>query len=80
MTTDARPSGQPDRRIAGLGSIYGKTVRDSRRAAIVVGGLAAMFMIGTGAPYAPRISQRWSSGGVHRQPDRVAAGDPRPAR
>jgi ABC-2 type transport system permease protein len=36
----------------GLGSIYGKTVRDSRRAAILVGGVAALFVIATGAPYA----------------------------
>ena len=39
-------------RVAGLGTIYGKTVRDSRRAALVIGGLAALFMIGTGAPFA----------------------------
>jgi ABC-2 type transport system permease protein len=39
-------------RVAGLGTIYGKTVRDSRRAAIAVGGLAALFMLGTGAPFA----------------------------
>jgi ABC-2 type transport system permease protein len=35
----------------GLRSIYAKTVRDSRRAAIVVGGVAGLFMVGTGAPY-----------------------------
>jgi ABC-2 type transport system permease protein len=35
----------------GLGSIFGKTVRDSRSAALVVGGLAGLFMMGTGAPY-----------------------------
>ncbi len=45
----ARPG--PRARLMGLGSIYGKTVRDSRRAAIVVGGVAALFMLGTGAPY-----------------------------
>jgi ABC-2 type transport system permease protein len=38
-------------RVAGLGTIYGKTIRDSRRAALVVGGIAALFMLGTGAPY-----------------------------
>ena len=38
-------------RLLGLGSIYGKTLRDSRRAAIVVGGIAGLFMFGTGAPY-----------------------------
>ena len=54
MTTDARvldPAEPVVARIVGLGSIYGKTVRDSRRAALVVGGVAALFMIGTGAPY-----------------------------
>lgn len=35
----------------GLRSIYAKTVRDSRRAALVVGLVAGLFMIGTGAPY-----------------------------
>lgn len=45
----ARPG--PRARLMGLGTIYGKTVRDSRRAALVVGGLAALFMLGTGAPY-----------------------------
>ncbi len=45
-------------RLAGLGTIYGKTVRDGRRAALVVGGMAALFMVGTGAPYgfAPEFS------------------------
>ncbi len=38
-------------RIIGLGSIYGKTLRDSLRAAIVVGGVAGLFMVGTGAPF-----------------------------
>jgi ABC-2 type transport system permease protein len=42
----------PWARVAGLGSIYGKTVRDSRRAALVIGGVAALFMLGTGAPFA----------------------------
>jgi ABC-2 type transport system permease protein len=53
MTADARiltgPS--PWSRVIGLGSIYGKTVRDSLRAALVVGGVASLFMFGTGAPY-----------------------------
>ena len=45
-------------RLLGLGSIYGKTVRDSRRAAIVVGGVTGLFMLGAGAPYgaAPEFS------------------------
>jgi ABC-2 type transport system permease protein len=53
MTTEAvvltRPS--PWARVAGLGTIYGKTIRDSRRAALLVGGVAAFFMFATGAPY-----------------------------
>ena len=42
----------------GIGTVYGKTVRDSRRAALVVGGVAALFMFGAGAPYgaAPEFS------------------------
>ncbi len=45
-------------RVAGLGTVYGKTVRDGRRAALVFGGVAALFMFGTGAPYgfAPEFS------------------------
>ena len=35
----------------GLRSIYSKTVRDSRRAALGVGLVAGLFMLGTGAPY-----------------------------
>jgi polyether ionophore transport system permease protein len=60
VTIDARVFTRPRpwARIAGLGTIYGKTIRDSRRAALVVGGIAALFMIGTGAPYgfAPEFS------------------------
>ena len=35
----------------GLRSIYAKTVRDSRRAALLVGGLGGLFMLATAAPY-----------------------------
>ena len=35
----------------GLRSIFAKTVRDSRRAALLVGGLGGLFMLATGAPY-----------------------------
>ncbi len=38
-------------RVMGLGSIFGKTIRDSRRAALVVGIVGGLFMIATGAPY-----------------------------
>jgi ABC-2 type transport system permease protein len=48
----------PWSRIVGLGSIYAKTVRDSRRAALVVGLVAGLFMLATAAPYgaAPEFS------------------------
>ena len=48
----------PLTRLVGLGTIYGKTVRDSVRAAIVVGAVAGLFMVGTGVPYgaAPEFS------------------------
>ena len=53
MTAGVRVLTRPGRlaRIAGLGSVFGKTVHDSRRAAIVVGLVAGLFMIGTGVPY-----------------------------
>lgn len=35
----------------GLGSVYAKTVRDSRRAALIAGALAGLFMLATAAPY-----------------------------
>jgi ABC-2 type transport system permease protein len=59
MTVDARVLTRPGpiARIAGLGTIYGKTVRDSWRAGLVIGGVSALFMIGTGVPYgAPEFS------------------------
>jgi ABC-2 type transport system permease protein len=48
----------PFARVLGIGSVYGKTLRDSLIAAIVVGGVAGLFMFGTGAPYgaAPEFS------------------------
>jgi ABC-2 type transport system permease protein len=55
MAVDIRPLGagraMPWSRVMGLRSIYAKTVRDSRRAAIVVGGLGGLFMLATAAPY-----------------------------
>ena len=38
-------------RLLGLGSIYGKTLRDSRRAILLVGVLGGGFMLLTAAPY-----------------------------
>ena len=53
MTAEARALTRPGpgSRILGLGTIYGKTLRDSLRAALVVGGIASLFMLGTGVPY-----------------------------
>lgn len=55
MATDVRllraRRDMPWARVMGLRSIYAKTVRDSRRAALVVGGLGGLFMLATGAPY-----------------------------
>ena len=53
MTADVRVLTRPGpwSRVVGLGTIYGKTVRDSLRAALVVGGVASLFMLGTGIPY-----------------------------
>jgi polyether ionophore transport system permease protein len=56
MSADAealpgRSRSWPWARVMGLGSIYAKTVRDSRRAAIVVGVLAGLFMLATATPY-----------------------------
>lgn len=46
----ARP--RPWSRVMGLSSIYAKTLRDSRRAALVVGFMGGLFMLATAAPIA----------------------------
>ena len=55
MAVDVRPLGRgrsmPWSRVMGLRSIYAKTVRDSRRAALVVGGVGGLFMLATAAPF-----------------------------
>jgi polyether ionophore transport system permease protein len=53
VTAEARALTRPGpwSRVAGLGTIYGKTVRDSLRAALVVGGVCGFFMLATGAPF-----------------------------
>ena len=45
------PRSMPWSRVMGLRSVYAKTVKDSRRAALLVGLVAGGFMFGTGAPY-----------------------------
>ncbi len=47
----ASPRSMPWSRVMGLTSIYAKTVRDSRRAALAVGGIGGLFMFITAAPY-----------------------------
>ena len=42
---------RPWSRVMGLGTIFGKTLRDSRRAALVVGVVGGLFMLLTAAPY-----------------------------
>jgi polyether ionophore transport system permease protein len=44
-----RPSARS--RLFGLGSVYGKTLRDSRRAVLLVGLAAGAFMLATATPY-----------------------------
>jgi ABC-2 type transport system permease protein len=55
MAVDVRPLGagraMPWSRVMGLRSIYAKTVRDSRRAALLVGGMGGLFMLATAAPF-----------------------------
>src|SRR5688500_17778719 len=55
MAVEVRPlrAGRvmPWSRVMGPRSIYAKTVRDSRRAALVVGGVGGLFMLATAAPY-----------------------------
>lgn len=41
----------PWSRIMGLGSVYAKTVRDSRRAALIAGIVGGLTMLATAAPY-----------------------------
>ncbi len=43
---------RPWSRVIGLASIYGKTLRDSRRAALIVGFMGGLFMLATAAPIA----------------------------
>jgi ABC-2 type transport system permease protein len=59
MTADARrqPAATPatiplSRRLYGLGSLFGKTLRDSRRAIILVGGWIALLLLISGAAVA----------------------------
>ena len=42
------PRVRPGHRVPGLGGVYGKTLRDSRRAALVVGGLLGLIVVAGG--------------------------------
>ena len=72
----------PWSRVAGLGTIYGKTVRDSWRAALVVGGVAVA--VHDRDRRAVRVRAGVLDGRapprVHRRPDLAAARAARPAR
>jgi ABC-2 type transport system permease protein len=62
MTAEARPlptqlSIPLRRRLFGLGSIFGKTLRDSRRAILIVGGFLAMLILVSGA----FVSSTWGT-------------------
>jgi ABC-2 type transport system permease protein len=65
MTVDARALRTPGRtgasltsRLFGLGSVFGKTLRDSRRAILIVGLAAGGFMLVTAAPMALQFGTR----------------------
>ncbi len=45
------PRARPWSRIYGLGTVYGKTLRDSRLAVIIVAGLVAAFLLSGGAAF-----------------------------
>lgn len=62
MTADARPlpsqlSISLRRRLFGLGSIFGKTLRDSRRAILIVGGFLSLLILISGA----FVSSTWGT-------------------
>jgi ABC-2 type transport system permease protein len=68
MTADVRPAavtrpvGLPAR-LVGLGSVFGKSVRDGRRGALVVGGLASIMMfVGAAA-----LAAEWSTADQRRE-------------
>jgi ABC-2 type transport system permease protein len=47
---------RPWSRVMGLRSIYAKTVRDSRRAALIAGGIGGLLMLATAAPYGTQFT------------------------
>jgi ABC-2 type transport system permease protein len=62
MTADARPMTAPRhipirRRIYGFGSLFGKTLRDSRRAILIVAGFLALMIVVSGA----FVSSQWGT-------------------
>ena len=64
-------------RIYGLGSVFGKTLRDSRRATILVGGVLALMLIGIGAAIISQFStvqSRQEMGDVIRAVPPILAG------
>ncbi len=62
MTAEARPMTAPvpvplTQRLLGLGSIFGKTLRDSRRAVLIVGGFLSVLILVSGA----FVSSTWGT-------------------
>ncbi len=66
-SASAVATARPWSRVMGLGTIFGKTLRDSRRAALIVGIVGGLFMIVTAAPYGTEFTTPAS-----RAPVRVA--------
>jgi len=64
-------------RIYGFGSVFAKTLRDSRRATILVGGVLALMLIGIGAAIISQFStvqSRQEMGDVIRAVPPILAG------
>ncbi|MBA3236053.1 MAG: ABC transporter permease subunit, partial [Chloroflexi bacterium] len=59
------PAERPWSQLMGLRSVYAKTVRDSRRAALVVGLLAGLLLLATGIPYG--VSPEFSTLALRQQ-------------
>ena len=76
----------PWSRVYGLGSVYAKTLRDSRRAVFIMSGLLAVTMFGAAAQYGKAYNTPQARAGfvdiVHRFPGVLAGvyGTPSPAR
>lgn len=86
LSPHARPASvSPWSRVYGLGSVYAKTLRDSRRALLVMSGLLAVAMFGAAAQYGKAYDTPQSRAGfvdiVHQMPGVMSGiyGTPSPA-